>query len=189
MGWHFALTLFVLCQDPVPEPVRPSPAFLDFDRLEAGLRFGCIRFGADFEADPEPAAGAVVRIPSPWLSRGVFGLESDDVALFLDFTGSRLERDADQVAEDPDATIHFAGLGVDWTFARSETLSASAHVGLQYGWFGGVDDTEDGVAFLAGLAGSVRFSDAVRVSLSPQASVADAGDRLYFLHLGLHLEF
>ncbi len=182
MGWHFALTLSLLLQDPLP-PV------LDFDRLEAGARFGWLRFSADFEADSELTAGALFRIPSPWLSRSVFGFESDDIAAFLDFTGSRLERDADTVAEDSDATIYFAGFGVDWTFARSDVVAASAQLGLQYGWFGGVDDTEDGVALLAGLAGSIRISDSLRFSANPQVSVADAGDRVYFLHLGLHLEF
>lgn len=177
-------------QPPAPPEAQEAAGtpFLDFDRLEATPRLGLVFFSDDFEADPEFAAGVQLRAPLPWLSRDVFGLESDDFGLFVDFTVSSIERDID-ILEDPDGTLFFASLGFDFTFARDDTWLGQAQLGIQFGDFGGVTDLDDGVALLVGAVGGVQFSEGLWATVTPQVGFGDSGDRVYFLQFGVQILF
>lgn len=104
-------------------------------------------------------------------------------------TFSRIDRDLDPAFDNTDGTTFFLGLGLDYTIVRDERWLATAQLGLQYGFFGNVDDTNDGVALLMGLTGNYQIASGLWATFSPQVAFADAGDRLYFFHFGVHLAF
>lgn len=179
--------------DPAPPGVTlesaPSSNLLDFNRIDAGFRVGAIAFSADFESHMQFAAGLLVRAPSPWISRDLFGMESEDVGAFLGLTSSRINRDIDPAFEDSGGGLFFASIGLDFDLIRFGSLSAGAQAGLQYGYFGHVADTHNGIAMLAGLTAGFQVAPAISVTVNPQVTFADSGDRLYFVHLGLQLGF
>jgi hypothetical protein len=178
--------------EPPPTPAQDeegAPDLLDFDRLEGSVRLGFIAFSEGFESKPQFAASLLARAPSPWLSRDLLGLESDAVGAFLEMTFSRIDRDLDPAFDHTDGTTFFVGLGLDYTIVRDGSWMAAAQLGLQYGFFGNVDDTHDGVALLMGLMGNYQISQGIWATLSPQAAIADAGDRLYFFHFGVLFAF
>lgn len=182
-------------QEPPAAPVAPREAqateykLLDFDHLEGAARIGFLFFSDDFEADSEVAGGLQFRAPSPLLSRGLFGMASDDIGAFLEITVSGMDRDVDPPLDEPDGTLLFITGGLDWTLLRDETFRVAAQGGLQFGHFGGITDTDDGVALLIGAVGAVQVTNGLWVTLTPQAAFADAGDNIFFLHLGLQVEF
>lgn len=180
-------------QEPPPGPSLgeegPGQDFLDLGRMELGLRFGLLAFSEDFESDPQLASSLFLRAPSPWLSRDVFGLEEDDLGAFLMLTVSRIDREVDPEFEHPEGNLVFAALGLDCTFARGEIFLAQAQLGFQYGYYGDVSDTENGVAILLGLLGGIRVAEDAQITLNPQVGISDAGDQLYFVQLGFQIGF
>ncbi len=190
--------LRMLYQEPAPAAERPAAPqgaqateykLLDFDHLEGSARLGFLFFSDDFESDPAVAGGLQFRAPMPLLSRGLLGMNSDDIGAFLEITISGMDRDIDPPLEDPKGTLLFISGGLDWTFYRDPTFLAMAQVGLQFGHFGGVTDTDDGVALLIGAVGGLQVTNGVWVTLTPQAGLADAGDHIFFLHLGVQIGF
>jgi VCBS repeat-containing protein len=182
-------------QEKPVEPVAPTAPqeasgsrLLDFDRLEGSARVGILAFSDDFESDAQAAGGVFLRAPSPWVSRDLLGMAQDDVGFYVELTVSHIDRDLDFL-DDPDGLLVFAGLGADLTLARDETWLLAGQAGLQYGWFGGVDDTDNGIALTLGVLGGVKVAESFWITLNPQVAFADAGDRLYFAYVGAHLTF
>lgn len=170
-------------QDPPQEEEREEETgapLLDLERIEIHPRLGALFFSEDFEADPEFAGGAMLRAPAPAIA-GRLGA-------WIDLTVSTIDRDIDRLP-DPDGVLVFAGAGADFALLDGDPFAARVQLGAQYGYFGGVDDLDNGVALLAGLWGGLRVEDHVRVTLNPQVAFADAGDRIFFLHLGLAIDF
>ncbi|HYE98282.1 MAG TPA: Ig-like domain-containing protein, partial [Planctomycetota bacterium] len=166
----------------------PGHDLLDFGRLEGGVRVGVVGFSHDFESDPQAAGGILLRAPSPWVSQDLVGLDADDIGFYLDVTISRIDRDLDFLDEN-DGTLVFVGAGTDITLVRDETWHAAFQAGLQYGWFGDVDETAEGIAVALGLFGGVQVASSFWITVNPQIAFADAGDQIYFLHVGAHLAF
>jgi len=125
----------------------------------------------------------------PWFSRDLLGLEEDDFGIFAGITVSGIDRDTDPELEDPSGTLVFACLGMDYTFLKDETFLLRGQVGLEYGYFGGVTDLDDGVAALFGAVFGVNLGGGIWVSYSPQLAVADAGNLIFFNSLGVVIEF
>jgi hypothetical protein len=172
------------------EEEGPASDLLDLTRLEAPIRLGFLFFSEDFEADPEFAASILVRAPSPWLSRDLLGLTRDDFGAWLEVTVSAIDRDGvEPDLDDPDGTLVFVALGLDYTIHRDDEWLLMTHAGAQFGWFGGVDDTDDGVAALLGFTGGHQVAQGIWATLTPQVAFADAGDRIFFLQLGAHIVF
>lgn len=178
---------------PAPAPQEPAPGdahpFFDFDHLEAAPRIGLISFSEDFEADPELSFGIYARAPLPWLSRDLFGLATDEFGGFLEFTLSSIDREVDPPLDEPDGTLFFVTAGLDFNLYRDQTVMAQAQLGLQFGHFGGVTDTDDGVAILIGVLGGLEVAEGVSITLNPQAGLSDAGDHVFFVHLGVQFAF
>lgn len=134
------------------------------------------------------AGGILPRAPSPWVSQDLVGLAADDIGFYVDLTISRIDRDLDFLEEN-DGTLVFVGAGTDIMLVRDDTWQAAFQAGLQYGWFGGVDETDEGIAVALGLLGGVQVATSFWITVNPQIAFADAGDQVYFLHLGANIAF
>lgn len=182
-------------EEPVPPPDIDEPRaggegndLLDFDRFELNPYVGLLFFSEDFEADPEVGFGVSGRAPSPWFNRDLLGLDHDYFGAWLDLRVSQMDRDVDFL-DDTDGPIFFVAAGGDFEIHRDEEWTVLAQTGVQYGFFGDIDDTEDGVAVLLGLAGGYTVAEGVTIALNPQIAFADAGDRIIFLNLGALIQF
>jgi hypothetical protein len=181
----------------VPEPPPPAAQepeaegepLLDFGRLELAPRLTLMVPSEDFEADPIFGGGLSVRVPSPWLSRGLLGLESDDFGAFVEIDAARIERDTEPELEDPNGALFFVTLGLDYTILRDDTFLLMGQAGLQYGHFGGVTDLDNGISVLLGGVGGIQLTEGLWVTASPQIALADAGDFIFFAHLGVQISF
>ena len=161
--------------------------FVDFSGLEAKTWAGMVMYSEDFESDPMPAGGLVLRAPMPWLSPAD-DPEGDYFGLFVHFTGTRLDRDLDFL-EKASGTVFLFGVGIDYLLSESPSMNLRAQLGIQYEMFGDVWDTDDGFATVLGLAGSLRLGSGVQLSITPQAYIADAGDWISALQFGLTFKF
>ncbi len=162
--------------------------FLDFKRMEFEPRLSLLIFGGDAEADPELGGGVLVRAPMPWLSPRSKE-KGEYFGLFVEFTISRMDRDLDPPPSDTSGTIFFAGAGVDYTFVRGRNGLVMAQLGFEYGNFGGISDTDDGVALLLGGVGGLRLWGQLWATYNPQFHLAFTGDWIMFNSLGILLRF
>ena len=177
---------------PAPEPAQesgPMSDLVDVEHVEIQLMGGILVFGSDFESDPKAVGTLSVRAPLPWLSRDVVGLESDDFGVFVQVSLSAIDRDTDPVAEEPDGVLFFAAAGLDYTLYQDEDFLARAQVGVQYGYFGDVTETDSGAGLLLGLDGGVVVGEGFRITLSPQLGIGDGGDILFFAQIGVNYSF
>lgn len=188
-----ALTLSQEGEPTTPrELVPPAPtslSFVDFDRLEIGLRGSILVFSDDFEADPEAGGGVYLRAPMPWISRDLLGLSEDDVGIFADLTMSVIDRDLTPEPKNPDDTLFFAGAGLDYTIVEDDTFLLRVQISFQYVNFGGVTDLDDGFAFRPGVLAGLRLADWLSVTVNPEVGFSDAGARIIFGHAGLIIRF
>jgi hypothetical protein len=179
---------------PQPRPDLRAPQdgathdVFSFGRVQASARVGFTGFSEDFESDPQFLAGVAARVDWPWMSRDVFGFESDRIGLYLDFGVSKIDRDLEFLRK-KSATVFFVGFGTDINLYEDETCIFRAQLGVQYGNFGGVTDTDDGFAGVAGLDLGVKIAQDMAIVLNPQVAFGNAGDQVYFLNLGLQIRF
>ena len=179
---------------PAPAPAQPEPSgdghkFLDFDQADLNLWVGLAMAGGDFESDPQFAAGATLRVASPWLSRGLLGLDHDALGLFIQFAGSKVDRDIEPLPPNPDGTIMLFAGGLDYTLVNSESWLLAAQVGVQYVVFDDVFEAEDGAGFLIGALGGLRLSDSIAITANPQISFGGDSTFLFTVGLGLLISF
>jgi VCBS repeat-containing protein len=177
-------------EQPTPAPPQEQPVreeFASFGSPELGVRVGLAAFSDEFESDPQAAASVALRAPMPWLSRGLLGLAQDDFGGFVELTVSQIDRDLDFL-DDEKGVIFFLSAGVDYTMHRDDTWMGLAQLGVAYGNFGGVDDTEDGAALLLGLQGGIQVAEGIWATVGPQALISD-GDQVYLVHFGVNVQF
>jgi len=182
--------------DDLPRTLVAEPAsfegeghvFIDFDHFEAGVHLGLVGYSTKFDAGPKMIAGISGRAPLPWFSRDLLGLDQDDFGAFLDFSVTALDRDR-PTDDDTKGGVFLATLGMDYTLVRNEEWLVQAQLGLQYGYFGGVDDVDNGVAIYLGFMAGYQVSPGVWITANPQITFADAGNRLYFFNLGVLIAF
>ena len=163
--------------------------FLDTESLAVGIRMAFVSFTSDFDTDNTVAGSLLLRAPSPWLSRGLLSMDRDDVGLFTELTVTGIDRQGVPNSETPDGTILFLTLGFDYQLVCDASSSLTVQAGGQYANFGGVTDTQDGVGLLIGLNGSWKVSDGLAAFLSPQMAFGNADDRIFFIHVGVRIEF
>jgi hypothetical protein len=187
-----------LAQDPQAEPARPTTppapqeadgsAFIDFHRTELEPHLGVLAFASDYESSAKFGGGVLVRAPLPWFSRDVLGFERDAVGAFLDLTISSIVRDID-LLDQKSGTLMFVTLGLDYAFYSDENFRAQLQLGVQYGYFGGVTDLHNGIAPLVGLAARLALGPGIGLTFNPQAGFGDSGDTIYFINLGVQIDF
>jgi hypothetical protein len=192
---------------PAPDEMRPDPQdtrpggvgqqaelarrgslFIDLDRLEVEPRLSLVLYGGDAEADPEAGIGVLARAPMPWLSPR-HNARGDYWALFVEFTVTQMDRDLDPPAQDTSGTVVFFGFGVDYTIVRSKRFLLLAQGGFEYGNFGGIEETDDGVALLLGGLAGYRLSNRIWVSYNPQMHLGFSGDWAFLNQLGITITF
>jgi hypothetical protein len=180
-------------QEPKPEAKPAVPAAQEgapgepfAESWEVAAHFGFCAFSSEFEADPEFSAGLSVRAAMPWFSKTVLGLDEASIGLFLDFTFSSIDRDI-PVLKEPDGTLIFFTVGLDFTVYKDETWVIRPQLGLQYGHFGGVTDLDNGIAVLLGVELGVSFAEGWRVFFDPQVGIGE--DMVFFLPLGVAYSF
>jgi hypothetical protein len=159
-----------------------------FGRVQASARVGFAGYSEDFEADAELIVGLAARVDWPWMSRDVFGFDQDRIGLYLDFGVTKIDRDLDFL-EDKSGTVILVGFGSDINMYEDETCIFRGQLGIQYGNFGGVDDTDDGVAAVLGLDMGLKLSEEMAIVLNPQICFGNAGDQVYLVGLGLQYRF
>ena len=177
-------------QDPSVQasPRGDATGILDFDRLEGNVWAGLLGFSSDYDADPKVAAGVLVRAPSPLLSRGLFGMNRDDLGIYLQAGRGSLDRDVDTTTDDTRGAVLLGSLGVDFTAIRDRTWLLLAQAGVQYVGITDVASADDGVGFVAGGLGGFALADRLRITVNPQVMLGD-GDYLYLVSVGLHFSF
>ena len=185
-----------LAQDPAPPAATPQAPpeaeggndVFSFGRFQGSVRVGLTAFSEDFESDSQFLVGIAGRVDWPWLSRDVFGFTEDRLGLYADFTFSKIDRDLDFL-EDKDGPIFFVGFGVDANLYEDESWIFRAQAGGQYGHFGGVDDTDNGLAGVLGIDLGFKLDEQMALQFNPQIAFGNAGDQIYFLSLGLQYRF
>jgi hypothetical protein len=179
-------------------PVREAPqaasrassgALFDFRGFEAAARGGIVWFSENYEADPEPCAGLLMRAPMPWLSRGLFGFSEDRFGFFVSATASQIDRGFEPPFQQPDGTLLFGNAGVDFSLARSDSFVLATQAGAQYADYGDVSRLENGVGFVTGLRTGVRIARGLWLTYDADVVFAHAGDKLVFNFLSLTLGF
>jgi hypothetical protein len=176
-----------LVQAESPAPETSESGLLTFTGSALNLHLGMLGFSSDYKANPEVCGGVEFRMPSPALSHLV-GREDDRLALFVDVTGSGIDRDI-EATKDTSGVLFFATAGMDVVLLRTPWFESQAQVAVQYGHFGGVTRLDDGVALLLGLRGGIPLGSAIQLTVTPQVAFGNAGSRLYFLSAGLDLRF
>lgn len=164
-------------------------AFLDLRKVDVEPHASMLLFSEDFHADPALGGGLSIHFPMPWLSRKVFGLSHDDFGLFIDGTAATMERDLIPEVEEPDGMAFFLGAGLDYALLKGETFQVAARLGVQYGNFGGISDSDDGIAALPGLSAGLRLGPSLTLSYRFEWGLADAGDGIMFHSLGFRVAF
>ena len=171
---------------PVPSSTSSGSGFVDLDQLEGKAWAGMLMYSEDFESGSMPAAGIVLRAPMPWLSDP--GATEDDFGFFVQFTGGQVDRDLTFLQE-KSGTVFFIGAGADYALVDEESWMLRAQLGIQYENFGGVTDLEDGFATIIGLDGSLDIGSGIRIGVTPQWFLADAGDWVFAVQFGLSFRF
>ncbi len=173
---------------PDTEPPAQDSGAADLGPIQVLPHLGFLFFSEDFEADPELVVGIGARASLPSFSRDYLGFEDDAVGVFLDLSFSSIDRDV-PLLDDTKGNLVFFTAGFDVRLYHDEDWTAYVQAAGQYGHFGGVDDTEAGFAALLGLSGSLNIGPQLEIVLNPQMAIGNAGDQIYFLHLGLQIEF
>jgi hypothetical protein len=163
-------------------------SLLDPLPFELEPRVSVLAFSSNFKSSVRVGGGLRGRVPLAWLSHDLFSWGEDTVGLFGEVTFSSIHRTPTGLSH-PSGILVFGDAGLDVRFLRMEEFFASAQVGPELGYFGGVSGLENGVALLLGLRGGVRLSPGVSFTLSPQVAFGNAGSRVYFLHAGIDFTF
>lgn len=181
-------------EQPQPRPQEAAPPaggehdVFEFGRVQGNAHLGFIAFSEDFESDPQFLAGVGARVDWTWMSQDVLGFDSDRVGLTADLSFSKIERDVDFL-EDDSGTLIFFGLGVDLNAYEDETWVFRGQAGLQFGYFGGVDETDSGVAGILGIDAGVKIAEGAAIVFNPQVAFGNAGDQVYFFNFGFRYQF
>jgi hypothetical protein len=168
-------------------PQGEATGLLDLATLEANGWVGLLGFSSDYDSDPKFAGGVLVRAPSPLLSRGLFGMERDDLGIYVQAGAGSLDRDVD-TTDDTRGAVLLGTLGVDYTLVRDESWLLLAQAGAQYIGITDVASADDGIGLALGALGGYALTDRLRLTFNPQFIVGD-GDYLYLASLGLHFAF
>jgi hypothetical protein len=176
-------------EDRLPRSLQQESShddLLDFGKFALGAHVGFISYSSDFKSGEKLAAGIDARVPTPLLS-GIISSDPECIAAFLDLTFSAVDRDV--ATPDGSGLITFVTLGMDAAFIRTGGFDARAQVGAQYGYFGGVDGLDDGVALLVGLRGALQLGDSLWIVLNPQVTFGKSDAHLFFVNLGVDFRF
>ena len=161
--------------------------FFDFDHVSVSTLFGMISYSNEFDADPEPAVGAIFRTPLPYLSAEMFGLEPGDLGLYAEIAATRIERDSPLPVTEEAGSPTIFGIGLEYTPERSESLFLSFQLGAHYTHFGDVDGLDDGFGLNVGLATGVPLGSGWNLFVMPQVLFGQGGDRLYAGFIGFEI--
>lgn len=168
-----------------PAPAASGSALVDLSRLEIQLWLGMAGASSDYETDPSPAGGALLRAPMPWLSKDLFGMADDAFGVFVQAAVSSVDRELDPAPPDASGPVTFAGLGIDFALVRDESALLAVQAGVQYVHFSGVFEADDGAGFLVGLMGGLKIGERTWVTLNPQWTIGDDGEFLWTAGLGI----
>lgn len=161
---------------------------VDWDWLELQPRLGVAVYGGDFEADPGWAAGLLARAPMPWLSPDS-DPKGEHFGVFASLSLSGIDRDLDPAPPDPRGTLLLATLGADYTLVRDGTWLLQVLTGPQLGSFLGVDGLDDGFGWMVGAAAGIDAAPGLTLTLGPELSFGNGGDRVLFAWAGLMIQF
>jgi uncharacterized protein (TIGR03382 family) len=183
-------------EEPPPRPKAPvppqeqaeqgSPDALNFDKTAAEGHLGFLSFSSKFKDHAKFSGGVQGRVPSPLLS-SLLGDDLDRVAIFLDLSVSSIKRDIP--SKDNSGTLLFVTLGTDAAFYRDESWDFRGQLGVQYGYFGGVEGLHNGVACLIGLRGALNLGEGIWLVLNPQIALAKQSNHIFFLNVGVDINF
>ena len=163
------------------------PDTLEFEKLTLNGHVGFLSFSSSFKDQLEFCGGLTVRVPSPLVSSS-FGSDPELIVFFVDLTASSVIRSL-PATPGTSGTLFFVSAGFDVAFCKEESFEAQAQAGFQYGHFGGAAGLVDGFAALIGLRGALKIADGVWVTLNPQMTFANGGNRIFFLNLGIEIGF
>jgi len=172
-----------------PAPASAGSSFFDFSRLELGIWLGIAGASSDYESDPSPAGGGLLRVPLPWLSSDLLGMKDDAFGVFVQGSVTSVERELDPAPPDAAGPVVIGGLGLDFALVRDESHLLMAQLGVQYVHLSGVFEADDGAGLLLGVMGGLKIAERSWVTLNPQWTLGDEGEFLWTLGLGVLVGF
>jgi len=176
-----------------PVPPKPEqaeggdPDVLDFSKSALDAHLGFAKFSSKFKDNGAFVGGIQYRIPSPLLS-SIVDTDPERIGVFLDLSVSSINRDIPSTF-DKSGMLLFATLGTDAAFYKDEDWDFRGQVGVQYGYFGGVDGLDNGIAFLVGLRGALNLGEGIWLVLNPQFAIAKDSNNIFFLNVGAEIKF
>lgn len=167
----------------------PDPPWIDFEWLELQPRAGMAWFSDDFRIDPVPFVTLGAHVPVPLFSPNS-NPGGEYLGIFADVSVvPRVERDLNPPPSDDAGMLVFAGGGLDFTLLRNQSLYLLIQGGAQYGFYGGIEGLENGVAGIAGLTGGVYLGAGLTATVGSQVVFGQAGDKIVLSSVGLLIEF
>lgn len=172
---------------PRAELVGADLGVIDFDWLELQPHVGIAIFSKDFHVNPSPAFGVSARAPITWLAPDS-NPEGEYFGIFAQLDVAVIKRTIEPVLDKPSGPIFMMTLGLDYTIYRSENWLLMVEGGIQYCFYGGITDLENGYAPVAGLKAGFSLSRSVSLSFNPQL-VIGKGDSIIFGWIAATVEF
>jgi hypothetical protein len=183
-------------EEPPPRPQAPvppkapgqanDPEVLDFDASALDGHLGFVDFSSKFKGHARFSGGVQYRVPSPLLS-SICDTDPERIGVFLDLSVSSISRDIPST--DKSGTLLFVTLGTDAAFYKDEDWDFRGQIGVQYGYFGGVEGLKNGVAALVGLRGALNLGEGIWLVLNPQFAIAKQSNTIFFLNVGAEIKF
>jgi hypothetical protein len=172
---------------PQPQAEGENPDVLDFSKSALDGHVGFLKFSSKFKDNGKFVGGIQYRVPSPLLS-SICDTDPERIGVFLDLSVSSIDRDIPSTF-DKSGMLLFATLGADAAFYKDEDWDFRGQVGVQYGYFGGVDGLDNGIAFLIGLRGALNVGEGIWIVLNPQFAIAKQSNNIFFLNVGAEIKF
>jgi hypothetical protein len=173
-------------ETPLEPPGHRNPPAFDFEWMEVQPRVGVAIFSKNYHISPSPAFGASAHVPLTFLSPSS-NPDGEYFGVFAQFDVSIVKRNITPTLDKPQGPIFLATLGADYTIFRNETWLVAVEGGMQYGFFGGITDLENGFAPIAGVRAGVSISRKVSLVLTPEYVIAK--DPIILMMLGGLIEF
>ena len=178
----------VLEADPLDPPQvdrRRASTLEGLSEFDVTLRGGMVLFTGDFQSDPEPCVGLLLRTPVPWFSRALGGR----LGLFLSGTASSIEREAEPAFQEPKGDLLFGEAGLDLAVATGKSFTLSLQAGGQYADYGDVSRLDNGFGLLTGARTGVRVVGNAWLTYDFECVFVQNQDLLLFNFLGLAFGF
>lgn len=173
---------------PLKDLAQAEPGMVDFEWLELQPRIGIAFFSKDYHVNPSLAFGVGARAPLTWLSPSS-NPGGEYFGIFAQIDLAFIKRTIVPVLDKPSGPIFMMTLGLDYTIYRNESWLLMVEGGIQYCFYGGITDLQNGYAPLVGLKAGFSLSRSVSLSFNPEVILGQNSDMIIFGWVAATVEF